>query len=141
MEVFFFVLALFVNVALSKEVHGGPTQPPLHADSRMLNPALQEVSPKILDVIVRKGDPFIEVYIKALGQLSCYDEREYEVTRQYNKTIIVPRLKRSRPGTPCELRLEEFEDKIADLDPNLESAYSLEVLGYTGWYRKELPKP
>jgi len=141
MDGFFFVLAFLLgNMALSKEARGGPTQPALPADSELLNPGLQEVSPQIQEIIVRKGDPFIEVYIKALGYLSCYDTREYAVTREDSKTIIVPRLKRSRPGEKCEFILEEFEDKIADLDPNLDSAYSLEVLGYKGWYKKELPR-
>lgn len=141
MEGFFFVLIIPICLALSREAIGGPTQPPLPADSELLNPGLQEISPHIHDIIIRKDGPFIEVYIHALGALDCYDMREYEVTRLSSQTIIVPRLKRSRPGSECDSKLQEFEDKVADLDPSLDSAYSLEILGYLGWHKKELLKP
>jgi hypothetical protein len=138
----FFVLTLIFAMALSQEIHGGPTQPAAPIpEADTMNSGLQEMSPHIIDIIVRRGDPFIEVYIKGMGYLRCYDRHEYDVERSDTKTIIIPRLRRSKPGETCEAALEEFEDKVADLDPNLDSAYSLEVLGYTGWYKRELPRP
>jgi hypothetical protein len=136
---FFVVLTLLINAALSREVHGGPTQP--LAALELINPGLQEISPHIQEVVVRQGDPFIEVYLKAEAALNCYDVREYDVERHDSKTRIIPRLRRSKPGEPCEQKMESFEDKMADLDPNLESAYSLEILGFMGWISKEFPKP
>jgi len=138
----FLVLTAICNMTLSQEAHGGPTQPasPM-TETEVMNSGLQEVSPQILDIIVRRGDPFIEIYIRGLAFLKCYDIHEYDVERRDTKTVIVPRLKRSKPSEPCEQVLTEFEDKVADLDPNLDSAYSLEVLGYKGWYKKELPRP
>jgi hypothetical protein len=138
----FLLLTILFALSLSQEAHGGPTQPAIPmTESEVMNSGLQEVSPQILDVIVRRGDPFIEIYIRGQGFLKCYDIHEYDVERSATKTVIIPRLKRSRPSEPCEQTLEDFEDKVADLDPNLESAYSLEVLGYKGWYKKELPRP
>jgi hypothetical protein len=137
----FFVLTL-LSLALSREIHGGPTQPAFPTtETEIKNSGLQQVSPQVVDIIVRRGNPFIEVYLKGQGYLKCYDSREYHVERSEDKTIIVPVLKRSKPGEPCEPLFEEFEDKVADLDPNLASAYSLEVLGYKGWYRKDFPRP
>jgi hypothetical protein len=138
----FLFLTAISNKTLSQEAHGGPTQPaPPMTETEVMNSGLQEVSPQILDIIVRKGDPFIEVYIKGQAFLKCYDIHEYDVERTPTKTIIIPRLKRSKPSEPCEQVFADFEDKVADLDPNLDSAYSLEVLGYKGWYTKELPRP
>ena len=138
----FLFLTAFSNKTLSQEAHGGPTQPaPPMTETEVMNSGLQEVSPQILDVIVRRGDPFIEIYIKGQAFLKCYDIHEYDVERTPTKTIIIPRLKRSKPSEPCEQIVEDFEDKVADLDPNLDSAYSLEVLGYKGWYTKDLPRP
>jgi len=138
----FLILTALFNMSLSQEAHGGPTQPasPM-TETEVMNSGLQEVSPQIIEIIVRRGDPFIEVYLKGQGFLKCYDIHEYDVERSETKTVIIPRLKRSNPSEPCEQHLEEFEDKVADLDPNLDSAYSLEVLGYKGWYKKELPRP
>ncbi|MEO5667736.1 MAG: hypothetical protein ABIR96_06750 [Bdellovibrionota bacterium] len=138
----FLILTALISMTLSQEAHGGPTQPatPM-TETEVMNSGLQEVSPQILDIVVRRGDPFIEVYLKGMGYLKCYDVHEYDVERGDSKTVIIPRLKRSKPSEPCEQTLGEFEDKVADLDPNLDSAYSLEVLGYKGWYKKELPRP
>lgn len=136
---FLLLTSMLCSFALSKDVHGGPTQPA--TETEVMNSGLQEVSPQILDVIVRRGDPFIEIYIQGLAYRACYDIHEYDVERTATKTVIIPRLKRSKPGEPCEQILEEFEDKVADLDPNLDSAYSLEILGYKGWYKKVLPRP
>lgn len=133
MDGFFWLI--FFSSALSIEVLGGPSQPQYQASG------LEERSPKVLDVIVRMGDPFIEVYLSASGPLNCYDIREYIVERQQDKTKIIPILRRSAPQTPCEPILQSFEDKVADLDPNLESAYLLEVLGFRGWHKREIAKP
>lgn len=138
----FLLLTVLTHMTLSQEAHGGPPQPasPM-TETEVMNSGLQEVSPQIIEIIARRGDPFIEVYIKGQGFLKCYDIHEYDVERSDTKTVIIPRLKRSKPSEPCEQQLQEFEDKVADLDPNLDSAYSLEVLGYKGWYKKELPRP
>jgi len=146
---FCFVPALlaFVTLVLSTNVLGGPTQPAtkdLTASQQALSghsSGLEERSPEVLDIVVRMGDPFIEVYLKAAGPLECFDIREYSVKRQEDKTIIIPILRRSKPLTPCEPTRKTFEDKVADLDPNLDSAYLLEVLGFRGWHKRELVRP
>ena len=120
------------RAALSTEVPGGPTVQP----DRMVrgeNSSLYEVSPVVLEVEVLKGDPFLEVFIKARGDTGCNDKREYHIQREVVETIIVPRLQRSRPESPCKPNNEEFRDKVADLDPNSEASKLIKVLGYNGW--------
>ncbi len=142
------LIFVVLSSAKTTEVLGGPTQPPSDLESQQglvaLTPqssGLEERSPDIQDVIVRMGDPFIEVYLKASGGLNCFDIREYTVERLQDKTVIIPVLRRSKPLTPCEPIRKNFEDKVADLDPNLDSAYLLEVLGFKGWHRRELARP
>lgn len=100
-----------------------------------------ERSPTVLEVVVRKGSPFIEVYLKAMAPINCYDVREYSVRRDTERTIIVPVLRNSQPGKDCGLEEAIYEDKVADLDPTQESAYEIEVLGYRGWHSYNLNRP
>jgi hypothetical protein len=120
------------SLSLSTETAGGPTVQPERV-VRGENSSLYEVSPVVLEVEVKKGDPFLEVFIKGSGDIGCNDKREYQVQREIVETIIVPRLERSRPEAPCKPRIEEFRDKVADLDPNSEASNLIKVLGYNGW--------
>jgi hypothetical protein len=119
-------------VSLSQEIAGGPTVQP----ERMVrgeNSSLMEVAPTILDLELKKGDPFWELFIVAVGDLGCYDKREYEISRETSETLVIPRLQRSRPESTCKPRKDSFRDKVADLDPNSTSSQKIRVLSYNGW--------
>jgi hypothetical protein len=100
---------------------------------------LEEISPLIQDIELIKGDPFIEVFIKGSAHLSCYDVREFVVEKKADRTLIIPRFRRSDSEKPCKLGLKEFRDKAADLDPANPASYRVEALGFRGWSRKILP--
>lgn len=95
----------------------------------------------MLEVVVRKGTPFIEVYLRAQAAVDCYDVREYSVRREAERTVIIPVMRNSRPGKSCDPSESSYEDKVADLDPNQESAYQIDVLGYRGWHTYNLNRP
>jgi hypothetical protein len=139
-------LCIVAAVCLSREVHGGPTQPPAavpapEASQELLqgqNSSLHEISPLILDIEFKKGAPFIEVFVEGQGPINCYDVREYEVRKDTSTTQIVPRLRRSKPEQLCVPVTASFRDKVADLDPSLNASYSVEVLGFQGWHKRHL---
>jgi hypothetical protein len=103
--------------------------------------ALQEISPYVQEIEILKNELFIEVFLSGIGDLGCYDQREYDVRRnQGSKTIVVPRLKRSKPETGCLTEWKAFRDKVADLDAASDSSYQIDVLGYRGWVTRQVPR-
>lgn len=100
------------------------------------NSFFEEVSPLIEEVVVKKGDPFVEVFIRAVGHLNCYDVREFQIEKTASATLIVPRLRRLNPSKGCVLGLKEFYDKAADLDPANPATQHIQVLGYRGWVQE-----
>lgn len=101
---------------------------------------LEEVSPLVEDIEIKKGDPYLEVFIGGLGHLDCYDVREFSVEKVEGETRIVPRLRRSDAHKPCKLGLKRFKDKAADLDPQNPASLKIAVLGFSGWHRREIDK-
>jgi hypothetical protein len=103
--------------------------------------ALQEVSPYVQEIEILKNELFIEVFLVGMGDLGCYDQREYDVRRnQPTKTVVVPRLKRSKPETPCITEWKSFRDKVADLDAAADSSYEIDVLSFRGWVTRQVPR-
>ncbi len=123
-----------IAVAWYSQALGGPSQPP------SLQNHFEEISPLIQDIEIKKGDPFIEVFIVGAGNLDCYDVREFAVEKMPNSTHIIPRLRRLNPLKPCKIGLKTFRDKAADLDPANPSSYQIEVLSYKGWQKRSLPR-
>lgn len=113
---------------------GGATQP------QGPHSRLEEVSPLIDAVEVKKGDPYLEVFITGHGHLDCYDVREFVVDRKADVTEIIPRLRRSSPDKPCKVKLQSFRDKAADLDPYARASYNIQVLGFRGWHPLSVPR-
>jgi len=120
-------IAVPILLASSLSASGEPSLP---------HSAFEEVSPLIEEVLVKQGEPFVEVFLRGLGHLNCYDVREFQVEKTERGTQIVPRLRRLNPSKPCMLGLKEFYDKAADLDPANPSTQNIEVLGYRGWVKK-----
>ena len=126
-------MTAFGSLVISVSVLGGPSQPHLVAQ-----PRLEEIAPIIENVEIKKGDPFIEVFITGTGHLDCYDSREYQVEVGTTSTRIIPRLKRTNALRSCKKDLKSFRDKAADLDPYNPASQEVEVLGFRGIHRKRL---
>lgn len=127
---YFFVLLAFLGLSS-----------PLRAVSTSDQGALQEISPYVIEIEILRNELFLEVFLKGKGDLGCYDQREYEVRRKDpDSTVVIPRLKRSKPDTPCKPSFEEFRDKVADLDAAADSSYHIRVLGYRGWVTREIAR-
>ncbi len=146
-------LAVFLALAgltICKAALGGPFPPQnksgvLPAPAHLLplpsggpHTAFEEISPLIESVEIKKGNPFVEIFVKGYGHLDCYDVREFQVERTSHSTQIIPRLRRMNPSKPCKLGIKSFYDKAADLDPSSPSTEIIEVLGYRGWLRRNL---
>lgn len=101
---------------------------------------LEEISPLVNDVEIKKGDPFIEVFVSGTAHTDCYDVREYVVEKTDAKTLIVPRFRRSNSEKACRVGLRDFRDKAADLDPANLASYQIEVLGFRGWVKSRLAR-
>lgn len=119
----------------AKCAFGGPTQPQILTPNHF-----SEVSPLLQDVEIKKGEPFIEVFIEGWGHLDCFTVREFLVEKKAQSTQIIPRLRRVDTASKCKLGLKMFRDKAADLDPNNPASYEIEVLGYKGWEKRSLPR-
>ncbi len=99
---------------------------------------LEEVSPLIEEVELVPGDPYLEIFVRGSGHLDCYDVREFAVEKTSDATLIIPRLRRSAPSTPCKMGLKTFRDKAADLDPRIPSSKEIRVLGFRGWHGRSI---
>lgn len=128
-----FFVALIGVCSVSAVTFGGATTRPQGPHSR-----LEEVSPLVEDIEIKKGDPYLEVFIGGLGHLDCYDVREFVVEKMSGETRIIPRLRRSDSHKPCKLGLKRFKDKAADLDPHSPASEQIAVLGFSGWHKRHL---
>jgi hypothetical protein len=97
---------------------------------------LEEVSPLIERIELKRSPVSIEVFIAGVAHTACYDTRDIEVVKKENSTLIIPRLKRSHPFTSCKIGLSRFNEKIADLDPLSASSRLVSVLGFRGWHHR-----
>jgi len=130
-------LPLFVALMgyVGAKALGGPTQPLSFAQ-----PGLEEISPVIDEVELVPGANSIEVFVSGYGVLDCYDTRDTVVEVRPHSTFIVPRFKRRFAGAPCQTSARSFREKVADLNPQLDSSYVVEILGFRGIHRRQLTK-
>jgi len=118
-------------LAATRHVNAVPNQTPAATH-------FEEVSPLIEDIELKRGDPFIEVFITGSGHIDCYDSREYVVEKLERKIRIIARLRRLPTSKRCKLGVKTFKDKAADLDPQSPASYEVEVLGFKGWSRRTM---
>ena len=101
--------------------------------------SFEEVAPEVEEVLVKKGDPFVEVSIRAVLPDSCFHLHDVFISTEGNRTRITPRYRWKAPdgNTRCRRSRRDFIEKIADLDPHAESTRALEVLGFDGWHEAQ----
>lgn len=116
-----------------------PAQNFLSLDRTIVNRGFLEVAPVISQVVIKKGDPFIEVFINGdVPEGDCYDKKEFIVEALKDETQVIARFRRLNPEQPCRSKIKSFSEKVADLDPNNPASKVVQVLGYYGWTRGEL---
>lgn len=97
-----------------------------------------EVCPQIDDVQVKLGDPFVEVFVMGTAAKECFDQQEYHVVIEADRTLIIPRFRNSNPEVPCKTKgPSQFTDKAADLDPNHPATGNVSVLSFQGWIHRK----
>ncbi len=98
----------------------------------------REIAPLLDRVVVKQGDPFIEVFIDGWVATDCYKNQEFLVEKLKDRTQIVARFRQVHIEIPCDQKLKKISMKIADLDPKLEISRTVDVLGFKGWHRTHL---
>ncbi len=125
---------MFLGVlGVANSALGGATQP------ESPHSRLEEVAPLIESVEIIPSKPYLEVFVTGTGHLDCFNVREFIVEKTEEATLIIPRLRRSDPNSPCRLGLSSFRDKAADLDPSVASSKKIRVLGFRGWSETVVP--
>jgi hypothetical protein len=130
-------LSLFVNAAANGDLRAGTHASAISRD--LVNRGFEELAPVVTDVVVKKGDPFVEVFITGyVNEDFCFEKKEYAVEGDANETRIIVRFRKSSGGPACKGGRKFFSDKAADLDPNSPAAKIVKVLGYYGWQEARL---
>lgn len=124
------------------ELPGGTTRDPeLGIEIRELEPALEEISPVIVDVNFKlKNESLISVILSG-NIASCYNKHEYLLTKEKLHTKLVPRFKRKSTSLPCNLKkMDSFSEEAAELPLGDPASKELWVLSFKGWQQIRLPE-
>jgi len=112
--------------------------PPL-LDRELVNRGFLEIAPIVTKVIVKKGDPFIEVFLQGeIAEGDCFDKKEYLVETKKDYTQVLARFRKNNPDAECKAKASTFTDKVADLDPANPASQIVKVLGFYGWSMGQL---
>ena len=130
-------LFLYSSFAFALKAGAGLVPPP---EKRERQTRFEEISPLVTHVELKMGDPFIEVFISGMAELDCFDVHEFVVEKKNDRTLVIPRFRRSNPEMSCKGELKEFHDKAADLDPANVASRKVDVLGYRGWIHESISR-